>query len=116
MIKFISYNGDLIGLRTNENHLNFRWCNSRCKVLFSVAKRGAGAICHIASDKKGLRLLKQAIREWCKFCFEIFKWCKMIITIVRRRSLSKLLEKCDFIFLKKSKSKFLYAWSKEWNN
>lgn len=99
MIRFKPYEGDLIGLPTSDNHLNFRWIEPKCKVLFSVCQQGNGASIHFASDKKGLRKLKQAINEFCDFCFYLFDWCEMIIGKIQIPSVERLVVKCGFGFL-----------------
>ena len=96
MLKFALYNGDTGNLRTSDNHINFKWVNPDCNILFSVTKQGDAIVCHLASDKPGLRKLEQAVNEWCEFCFKLFGWCKMIIGVVERRSIGKLAEKCGF--------------------
>lgn len=110
--KFILYSGDLMGLPTNEKHLNFRWNNKDCKVLFSITRQGNAASCHFASDKRGLRKLKKAINEFVNFTFKNFSWCEMIIAKVRRNSVAKLCRKCDFVKIHSFKNFDLYVRSK----
>lgn len=94
---FAPYSGDLIGLPCDRNHLVFRWGDNDCKILFSVCRRGNAASCHFASDKKGLRKLKQAINEFTAFVFDLFKWCIMSIAIVSKSSIGRLIEKCGYM-------------------
>ena len=96
MIKFAPYLGDLIGLPTSENHLNFRWTEPNCKVLFSVCRQGNGASCHFASDKKGVLKIKRAINEFCDFVFWLFDWCEMIIAKVELKKVEAIIERCGF--------------------
>ena len=95
MVKFYQYSGDLIGLPTDRNHLNFRWSESDCKVLFSVSRQGNGASCHFASDKRGVKKVRQAINEFCEFVFDIFPWCEMIIAKMAKR-IVKIVRECGF--------------------
>jgi len=95
-VRFKPYQGDLIGLCTNDNYLVFRWDHPECKILFSVSQRGKAANCHFASDKAGLRFLKEAIGEFCEFVFWIFDWCTMVMAIVERDSVARLCEKSGF--------------------
>jgi len=95
-IKFILYAGDLIGLPTSKNHLNFRWTEPNCKVLFSVCRQGNGASCHFASDKRGIFKIKRAINEFCEFVFWMFNWCEMIIAKVKGNKVGLILERCGF--------------------
>lgn len=90
------YHGYLMGLPTDENHLVFRWIGPG-KVLFSVAQKGLAASCHFASDKKGLRHLKQACDEFVKFVFFLFDWCKMVIAHVGKESIGRLIMKIGFV-------------------
>lgn len=96
--KFTLYSGHLMGLPTNEHHLVFRWNHPECKVLFSVARRGDAASCHFASDKAGLRLLRQAIKEWCEYVFWLYEWCTMVTAQVVKPSVAKLIESCGFSY------------------
>jgi hypothetical protein len=95
-MNFYPYEGDLMGLPADKNHLVFRWADDRCKILFSVCKLGMGASCHFASDKRGLRWLKQAIDEFCGYCFIAFEWCTMILAKTGKYSIGRLISKCGF--------------------
>ena len=95
-MRFKLYSGDLMGLATNENHLNFRWSEPGCKVLFSVARQGNGASCHFASDKAGMKKIKQAINEFCEFVFFIFPWCEMVIAKTEIKKVKSIIKKCGF--------------------
>lgn len=96
MMKFEPYFGDLIDLPTSENHLNFRWNEPNCKVLFSVCRQGNGASCHFASDKKGTLKIKRAINEFCEFVFWMFDWCEMIIAKVKVKKVEAIIKRCGF--------------------
>lgn len=109
---FIPYNGDLIGLVTNENYLVFKWNNDDCKILFSVSRRGNAANCHFASDKKGLRYIKQAIGEFCKFVFWLFDWCTMVMAIIHMPSVVRIVEKLGFNYLTIIEDKKVYIYGK----
>ena len=96
---FSEYNGDLMGLYSNENHIVYRWNDETCKILFSVCRQGNGAVCNFASDKKGLRKLKIAIKEWISFIFDNFQWCEMVLAEVKLNSVKKLVKKFGFEFI-----------------
>lgn len=96
MIRFEEYTGDLLGLPTSANHLNFRWREPDCLVLFSVCQQGKAASCHFFSDKKGLRRLREAIEQWVSFVFWLFDWCDMVIAKVLKKNIGKLLVNCGF--------------------
>ena len=108
-VRFKPYSGDLIGLPTSDNHLSFRWIEPSCKILFSVCRQGNAASCHLATDKKGLRKLKQAINEYCDFVFWLFDWCKMIIGKVEKDSIGRILKKCSFKLLGNSGKVTIYV-------
>jgi len=95
-LAFTPYSGDLIGLPVNKNHLVFRWNKPNCKILFSVSRRGSAASCHFASNKPGLRYIKQAIAAFVQFVFWIFDWCIMVIAQVNTPSVGRLIEKLGF--------------------
>ena len=96
-IAFEPYAGDLMGLASDENYLVFRWRNKDCKILFSVSRRGDAASCHFASDKAGLRLVKQAIDEFTQFVFFLFDWCTMVLAFVGVDSVGRILKKCSYV-------------------
>jgi len=95
-VNFYPYDGDLMGLPTNENHLVFRWSGPG-KILFSVARRGNSASCHFASNKKGLRYIKKAVDEFVQFVFWLFDWCIMVLAQVKKASVVRLIEKVGFM-------------------
>ena len=109
MIKFIPYYGPTYNLRTNENYLNFRWLFKNTLILFSITRQGNGAVCHLYSDKKSLRYLKQALLEWCKYIFDHFNWCKMIIAIIEKPSIERLAKHCDFKKIIAIDNKLIYT-------
>ena len=95
-LDFAPYEGDLMGLITDQNHLVFRW-QGPGKVLFSVSRRGSAASCHFASDTPGLRHLKKAIDAFVLFVFWLFDWCTMVLAQVKRPSVGRLIEKVGFM-------------------
>ena len=110
MIKFMPYNGDLMGLPTNENHLNFLWCEHGCKVLFSVSRQGNAASCHFASDKAGMKKIKRGIKDFCEFVFDIFPWCELIFAKVEVKKVKSIIKDCGFVkILGSNTNKSIYA-------
>lgn len=95
-LDFAPYEGDLMGLTTDQNHLVFRW-QGPGKVLFSVSRRGNAASCHFASNSAGLRYLKKAIDSFVLFVFWLFDWCIMVLAQVKRPSVGRLIEKVGFM-------------------
>ena len=94
--RFMPYAGNTGELRTSENHVNFRWLDNNCHILFSMTVQGKAVVCHFTSNKAGLRKLKQAINEWCEFCFWLLDDCKMIIGIIEKASVFRLAKNCGF--------------------
>jgi hypothetical protein len=94
---FYLYGENTGNLPTNENHLVFKFDRDDCHILFSVSQQGKAASCHFSSDHEGLRHLKEAINEWCDFCFYMFDWCEMILAKVNIDSIERLLLKLNFI-------------------
>ena len=107
-VNFVPYNGYLMGLPTNENHLVFRRIGQG-KILFSVTQMGKAASCHFASDKKGLRHLRKACDDFVKFCFFLFPWCKMCIAHVIPKSIGRLIMKIGFLHLGESSQGTVYV-------
>jgi len=110
--KFKVYAGDLIGLPTNEKHLNFRWNTSDCKILFSMSRQGNAASCHFASDKSGKENIIKAINEFVAFVFENFYWCNMILAKIKLNKIEQIVKQCNFIWALSTKDYELYVRSK----
>lgn len=91
---FYLYEGNIKDLPTTENHLNFRW--SKGDILFSVTRQGNAACIHFSASKNALRKLVEAINEFCEYIFDTCDWCKMIIGTVKKKSIIKLGDKCQF--------------------
>ena len=111
---FAPYKDDTGLLRTNENYDVYIWMHADCKILFSITRQGKGAVCHFTSDKAGLRLIKQALKEWCEFVFWLYEWCEMIIGIIERPSVCRLAEYCGFKLVSKYKNQSIYVREKQW--
>jgi len=108
MIRFIPHHGDLMGLTTNENHLVFRWLEDGCRVLFSVARHGRAASCHLASDKASLRFLRRAINDFAEFVFYLFDWCRVIMVATEGSRFERILFDCGFSELAGNDSDSVY--------
>ena len=106
---FYPYFGDLMGLPTDKNHLNFRWVPvTDCKILFSISRQGNGASCHFASDKAGMKKIRIAINEFCEFIFNTFLWCEMIIAKINREKVINIVKDCGFEKLLEYGKKSIY--------
>jgi hypothetical protein len=112
MNRFKVYSGDLMGLPTNENHLNFIWSEPDCKVLFSMSRQGDAASCHFASDKQGMKKIKPAINAFVAFVFENFQWCEMILAKIKLDKVKKIVISCNFVWALTTTQYDLYVRSK----
>lgn len=97
MIRFELITGDTGDLPTNANHLNFKWLEPGCNVLFSVTKHGNAASCHFSSDKAGMKKIKKACKEFIDFVFWMFDWCNVIIAKVERKKIKSLIKTLGFV-------------------
>jgi hypothetical protein len=95
---FSIYHGNVGMLPMNENYLAFKWEKPNTHILFSVCQQGKGVRVHFTAERKSLRYLKQAVNEFCHFCFHLFSLCEIIFAIIytKRKSIIKLAEKCGF--------------------
>lgn len=94
MMGFEPYLGnDLMGLDTGKEYLNYIYTDPGCKILFSITRKGNAAYCHMASNKKGLRKVTEAITAFCDFVFYTFPWCEFIMTETKRRSIARVFER-----------------------
>lgn len=112
-MKFNIYNGDLIGLPTNNNHAVFRWQDKDCKILFSATRQGNAISCHLASDKRGLRKLKQACKDWIEFVFSFYDWCEVIIAKTIKPSIERFISKLRFKLIANSDKYNVFIYQRE---
>jgi len=108
-MRFYEYAGDLIGLPTSKTHRNYRWAENECKILASVTFLGNAVSAHFASDKNGLRKLKDAISDFEDFCFNFLK-AEMILAKIEKKSVERLMKRCGFVFILKYKN--IKIWGK----
>lgn len=109
VMEFAPYEGDLMGLLVDENHMVFQWLRYDCKILFSVSRRGNAASCHFASDKAGLRLLREAMNSFAEYVFWLFDWCTMILAQVERPSVGRLIKTIGFLEVAQADDVIVYA-------
>ena len=95
-MRFKQITGDTGLLPTDENHLNFKWLEPDCNVLFSVSRLGNGASCHFTSDHAGMKKIKRAINEFVIFVFWSFDWCTMIIAKIKLKKVEEIVTQCNF--------------------
>lgn len=95
-IKFIPYCGDTGRLPTDKDHLNFKWLEPDCHVLFSVGELGQGVSIHFTSDKAGMKKIVQAIEEFINFVFYLFDRCEYIIAKIKLKKVEEIAKLCGF--------------------
>lgn len=113
-LAFVQYDGDLMGLTVTESHLVFRWNVDHCTVLFSMTRQGRSANCHFASDKRGLRHIKEAIEQFVQSVFRACDWCDMVVANIERPSVERTVKKCGFKWVAEVNDMQIYARAKEW--
>lgn len=113
-LEFAPYSGDLMGLAANENHLVFRWSVDFCIILFSVTRKGNSANCHFASNKGGLRYIKEAVDKFVMFVFSEYDWCRMVIANVQRPSVGRLIKKVGFAPFARHEGMTFYMRARQW--
>ena len=91
-------NNDL-GVYHDENYRMVECCEGH--IVFSFAKKGKAMTAHIASDKIGLRNIKQAINSFCLWLFQQYRECKMIYAAIAKelKSMMRIVIKCGFDYL-----------------
>lgn len=94
---FTPATGDLLGVAMTPNYLAVEW-NGPGRIIASYAQRGGAISAHFASNKEGLRHIKTAIDDFCKWVLIKYEWCSMIIAIIakRNRSVMRIVSKCGF--------------------
>lgn len=113
-LEFIPYDGDLMGLAVTPSHLVFRWNVDFCTILFSMTKQGLSANCHFASNKSGLRYIKEAVDKFVRFVFSAFDWCRMVVANIQRPGVCRMVEKVGFKWVADSENAKIYARLREW--
>jgi hypothetical protein len=115
-MKFIQYNGkDLMGLPTNEKHLNFKLIDPKCKFLFSVSRQGNAASCHFAADKESMKNIIEILESGIKFVFDSFSWCTMIIAKIKLKKIEDLVKSIGFKKLLSNEQGSIYIRKKKWD-
>lgn len=84
-------------MAVDDRHEVFRW--DKASVFCSCCQKGEAISAHFSVDREGIRLLKQAIDEFCHWAFAVLPWCKMIFACIVRPSVERLVVKCGFSFL-----------------
>lgn len=85
-----------IGIPYDKDHMFYSWND---KVYFTATMRGDTLDTHIAAKGKNKRFLRIAIRDFCMYAFDKYKWCTKIAACVKLKSVKNLLIKCGFTSL-----------------
>ena len=98
--KFKIYIGDdLMNLPIAENYLVFEWMEGDARILYSITQQGKGINVHFASNRPGLRYLKEVSKDFTRFVFEKFTWCRMMFALVQMSVAEKIAKYCGFRFM-----------------
>lgn len=108
--KFRRATGDLMGVAMSPNNIAVEW-KGPGEIIFSFAQRGQAMSAHFSANKKGLRHIKEAINDFCKWIFDICEWCKMILAVIKikKNSVVRLVKKCGFSHVIDAKGHTIYA-------
>ena len=106
---FDSLKGNDLGVYHDDNYRMVECYEGH--IVFSFAKKGNAMTAHLASDKIGLRNIKQAIDSFCQWLFKEYEWCKMIFAVINknRKSVMRIVKKCDFDYLIDDNRHSVYA-------
>ena len=87
---------DLLGLPMSDAFIALRWDRDDCKVYFSAAQIGEAMTIHLSADLEGCKHLEDAVEDFMAYIFSEFKWCKMVLGLIEKRSVMRLAERCNF--------------------
>ncbi len=100
--------GSDLGVYRNGNYWLNEWSDSG-RVVFSATQQGQSLNCHFAANKKALRHVKTAIKDYVEWLFNVCEWCKMVIAVIEKPSVERIVKKCGFVkFGETVKGKKLY--------
>lgn len=101
---------DLLGVAMSSNNIAVLW-DGPGRIILSFAQRGASISAHFASNKEGLRHIKQAINDFCEWIFSICEWCMMILAVIKRNrpSVVRLIRKLHFFHVVTINEHIIYA-------
>ena len=107
-MKFEELTGDDLGVYHDDNYQLVQCYDGH--IVLSYARKGRAMTAHIASDKIGLRNLKEAIDSFCQWIFDVYRWCRFIFAAISKRlnSMERLVIKCGFKYLISDESHHIY--------
>lgn len=82
------------GLWRSEGYEVWRWLEGY--IYVSLVRQEDVLFCHFSADRASVRLLKQAIDEFCATVFDLMPWCKAVMACIKRDSVTKLVKRCGF--------------------
>ncbi len=87
-----------LGVDHDNNYRMVSCCDGH--ITFSYASKGKAMTIHFASDKIGLRYVRESIDSFCKWLFKNYD-IKMIFGAIdkNRESIMKMIEKIEFVYL-----------------
>ena len=88
---------DWLGVAHDDDHFVVRW--EKAPVFFSCCRKGNAISAHFSAAAPSVRLLKEAIEEYCRWAFECLPWCRIILACIVKPSVIRLVKKCGFNYL-----------------
>jgi len=87
--------GNDFGIYRNDNHILKEW-RENGRVVFSFSRRGDALVCHFSCEKKAIRHLRLAFKDFINWVFVEFPWCQMLMTGIDKASVKNLVKNFDF--------------------
>lgn len=109
---FTPLRGNDLGVFRSENYRLVETFNGH--IVFSYTQQGKAMVIHFASDKKGLRRMKEAFNSFCNWIFTNYKWCKMVIGSIKKESVRRMVKKCNCIHIANCEGSQLYMRVRQW--
>lgn len=100
---------DLYGLYMDENYIALTYGDN---IRFSYAQRGEAISAHFSANKQGLRDIKPAIEEFCRWALRDYG-AEMVLATVKKKSVGRLIERCGFSYAFTKDDHVIY-WRKSW--
>jgi hypothetical protein len=100
---------DLYGLYMDDNYVALTYGDN---IRFSFADRGKAISAHFSANKHGLREIKPAIDEFCRWAFQDYG-ANMVLATVKKQSVCRLVKRCGFSPVFTKDNCHIY-WRKAW--
>lgn len=91
--------GPDLGVAKIPEAMLVEWREGSGRVVFSYARQGNALSAHFACGKESLRMVKDAINDWCEWALWAYPWAEMIFAVIGIKSVERIVKKCGFEFL-----------------